>query len=353
MDTARFGRTNLMVSRIGFGGMTIPRVDKPQAVATVNRALDLGVNFIDTARAYGDSEEKIGEVMKTRRAECFLSSRSITYDYEGMRQAIDTSLRTLHTECIDIYEVHDVSTAARYERAIDKDGAIRALCEAREQGKTRFIGCTGHDWQILEKLIQTGVFDVALIAYNLADREVERSIVDLARDYDVGLFVMKVLGNGRLLRQTALDSNRQPTVEECLRFALSNKDLPLVLTGADCPAEIEENVGIADRFVPLTPEEDRELRAFGDHLRRGYCYNCNYCLPCPAEIDIPAILRLVEAKERRNWHTVHPGLKTDYATRDRTIAHCTDCGQCEDRCPQKLPVREKLKQAEEMLAGSA
>ena len=349
METRRLGRTELKVTRIGFGGMTIPQVNNKQGVETVNKALDLGVNFFDTARAYGDSEEKIGEAISNRRQKCLLSSRSPNYDYKGMKQDIEKSLRTLRTDYIDIYEPHDLSTTAKYEQVLSGNGALKALKEAQKEGRIRFIGFTGHNWELIKRLIQTDEFDAALIVYNLADREAEKEIIPLAKRYDVGLFVMKVFGNGRLLEQTPVDNlAKKPTIEECLRFALSNKNLPLILTGVKSPAEIEQNVSIAESYKPLTPQEEKELRQFGDSLRHGYCYDCNYCRDCPAEINIPKIMQLLEARERRDWHTVYPQLIKEYAGLERKVNDCVDCGQCEEACPHNLPIRERLRKADEL-----
>jgi len=336
------------VSRIGFGGMTIPHVSKKQAVATVHKALDLGVNFIDTARAYGqgDSEAKIGEVMKTRRDECYLSSRSVQRDYKGMKANIDKSLRTLGVDYIDLYEPHDVSTTARYD-AVMKEGGIDALHEAKEAGKIRFIGVTGHNWGMMQRLLKSGHFDAALVTYNIANTEAEDEVIPLAKELDIGLFVMKVFGNSRLLKLSPVDEQRTPTIEECLRFALSNEDFTMILTGVKSPEEIEQNVGIANNYQPLTEAEQQELREFGKRLGRGYCYGCNYCMPCPAEINIPGILQLLDYQKRINWEW--PQGRQQYAEFDKTIDDCLDCAECEEACPQNLPVRQLLQEAKEKL----
>ncbi len=347
METRRLGKTELQVSRIGFGGMTIPGVSKEQAVATVHKALDLGINFIDTARAYGngDSEAKIGEVMRTRRDECYLSSRSPKMDYQGMQAAIDESLRTLGVDYIDLYEPHDVSRTDMYERLMSEDGALKALHEAKQAGKIRLIGVTGHNWGLMQKLLQSGEFDAALVTYNIANREAETEVIPLAKQLDVGLFVMKVFGNSRLFELSPPDENRKPTVDECLRFALSNPDFPMILTGVKSPEEIEQNVSIANTYAPLTEAEQKAIRQFGDRLGRGYCYGCNYCMPCPAEIHIPGILQLLEYQKRINWEW--PQGPERYAEFDKTIDDCLDCEQCEEACPQNLPIRELLHEAKE------
>jgi hypothetical protein len=325
--------------------MTIPHVSREQAVATVNRALDLGVNFIDTARAYGngDSEGKIGEVMKTRRDQCYLSSRSTRMDYEGMRGDIDRSLRTLGVDYIDLYEPHDVSRTSMYEQLMSENGAIKALHEAKEGGKIRFIGVTGHNWGLMQKLLASDHFDAALVTYNIANREAETEVIPLAQQMDIGLFVMKVFGNARLLELSPVSERRKPTVEECLRFALSNGDFPMILTGVKAPEEIEQNVEIANTYEPLSEAAQKEIRDFGDRLGRGYCYGCDYCLPCPAEINIPAILSLLEKQKRIDWEW--PQYRQRYAQFERTVDDCIDCGECEEACPQHLPVRELLREA--------
>lgn len=350
MELRELGRTGMRVARVGFGGMTIPRVDVDEAVATVNRALDLGINFVDTARVYGrgDSEAKIGRVMKHRRGDCYLSSRTTDMSYEGMKRAIDESLEQLQTDFIDLYEGHDVSTRAKYAELMSADGGLRALQEAKAEGKIGHVGITGHNWALLAEAIRTGEFEAALIAYNLATRTAEEEVIDLAEARGVGLFVMKVFGNARLFQLSPLDSDRTATVDECLRFALSNARLPLILTGAKSPAEIEQNVRITESQPPLSEAEQRELRAFGDSLQASYCYGCEYCLPCPQEIDIPGILQLLDRQERLSYEW--PQGRKAYAAFAATIEDCADCGDCEDRCPQDLPIRERLRKAHDRLA---
>lgn len=350
MEQRRLGKTEMQVSRIGFGGMTIPKVSVEQAVATVNRAIDLGVNFIDTARVYGkgDSERKIGRVMEERRDEVYLSSRIPDTTYDGIKKAIDESLEALRTDYIDLYEPHDVSNSKRYDPLMEKGGGLKALLEAKEEGKIKHIGFTSHNWDLIKKMIQCDQFEAGLVTYNLANREAEEEVLNLAEEHDVGLFVMKVFGNASLLALSPPEEDRKPTIEECLRFALSNRRFPLILTGVKSPEEIEQNVGIANTYEPLSAREQRELRDFGDRLGRGYCYGCEYCLPCPQDINIPGILQLLDYSERISWEL--PQAKKRYAEFDATIEDCVDCEQCEESCPQNLPIRERLQKADDKLS---
>lgn len=350
MEMRRLGKTEMQVSRIGFGGMTIPEVSVPQALATINRALDLGVNFMDTARLYGngDSERKIGRAMEHRRTEAYLSSRTPNTTYDGVKKAIDESLEALRTDYIDLYEAHDVSSRARYAPLMRKGGGLQALREAKEEGKIRHIGFTSHDWDLIKKMIRSNEFEAGLVTYNLADREAENEVLDLAAEHDVGLFAMKVFGNGSLLELSPPDEERRPTVAQCLRFALSNPRFPLILTGVKSPEEIEQNVAVANIYQPLSKAEEQELRDFGDRLGCGYCYGCKYCLPCPQEINIPGILQLLDYQERISYEL--PQGKKRYAEFDATIEDCIDCEHCEQRCPQNLPIRERLKKAHDRFA---
>jgi len=158
---------------------------------------------------------------------------------------------------------------------------------------------------------------------------------------------MKVFGNSALLKLSPVDDERTPTVEECLRFALSNEAFPMILTGVKSPEEIEENVSIANNYEPLTEAEREDLDEFGKRLGQGYCYGCNYCMPCPAEINIPGILGLLDYQKRISWEW--PQGRQQYAEFDKTIDDCLDCKQCEEACPQSLPVRELLAEAKERL----
>jgi len=350
MEMRRLGKTELQVSRIGFGGIVLPNVDVDQAVATLNRALDLGVNFVDTARIYGkdgDSERKIAHVMKERRDEVILSSRGPKMTYDGMKRSLDESLEALQTDYIDLYEPHDVSRQSMYDQLMAKDGGLKALQEAKEEGTIGHIGFTSHNWELIEKMIESDQFEAGLVTYNLANREAEDVVLDLAEEHDVGLFVMKVFGHMQLLKLSPPDQDRTPTIEECLRFALAEPRFSMILTGVKAPEEIEQNVRIAETSEPLSAEELQELRDFGDSLRRGYCYGCEYCLPCPAEINIPAIMQLLDYQERVTYEW--PQGRRQYARFTATIEDCLDCAQCEESCPQNLPIRERLRKTHEML----
>lgn len=331
------------MKRLGFGGMTIQRVRKKEAIRVVNRALDLGINFIDTARAYTDSEEKIGEVIKFRRKECYLSTRSPRCDYDGFKRDMEQSFDELNTDYIDIYEVHDVSSEERFDELFSSWGALRALNEAKQAGKIGWIGVTSHSWEILPKLIRTNEFDVVMLVYNPVTRDGEREVIRLAKEYNVGTLVMKVMGNGRLLELVPKveKSSRRLTPRECIRFALSNPDLSVILVGCKSIEEVEEDFKIADNFVPLSPEERVDICNFGDKFTKSYCWGCNYCMPCPEGIDIPSVMKLLDFPD---WEW--PAFRSGYSKLSVKPDVCNNCGECESRCPQNLRIIEMLKKVQ-------
>ena len=227
------------------------------------------MNPIDTTRAYGngDSEDKIGRVMKPRRDECYLRCRSTKLEYEAMKGDMDESLRTLGVDYSDLREPHDVSRASMYEQLMSENGTIKALHEPKEGGKIRFIGVTGHNWGLMRKLLESDRSDAGLVTCNVANRKPQ--VIPLPKQMDLGLLVMKLFGNSRLSGLSPLDQDRKPTVEECLRFALPHDIFPMIVTGVRAPDKIEHNIEIANPYEPVSEAEQKQIRAFGDCLGRG------------------------------------------------------------------------------------
>jgi aryl-alcohol dehydrogenase-like predicted oxidoreductase len=257
MPTRPLGRTGHNVRIFSLGGQaTIEQSGtEKESVEIINRALDLGVNYIDTAAVYGrgQSEKYIGAVMKSRRKEVFLASKTRSRTYDGSMQQLEQSLKNLQTDRLDLWQLHNVRTQADLDEIFGKDGAIKALEKAREQNIVRFLGITGHyDPFILRKAIVEYPFDTILLALNAADRH-EKSFIDhllpTAVERKMGIIGMKVPARGRIFRPGGLT-----TMEPAMRYVLT---LPVstVIVGISTLKELEENVRIAQRFVPMTAEE--------------------------------------------------------------------------------------------------
>ncbi len=330
MEHKILGKTGLEVSIMGLGGIPIQSVSFGEAQRVVERALDLGVTFIDTARSYTNSEEKIGQVMKRRRGECILASKVFRRSKKEAEEDINTSLRNLKTDMIDLYQLHDVSRERDYERIFGPNGALEAVKKAREQGKIRFIGVSGHRQELLLRLIKTGEFDTVQLPVNAADLDIAKAVTPVAREMNLGIIGMKAFAGGNF-----------KDVKVALRFAL-DQDVSVVIPGMKKVSEVEENIGIANSFKPLTDEEREVLLEEAKQLGANFCRQCGYCQPCPEGVDIPKIL-LLERYYSRYW--LKDVATEQYRKLDVKADSCVECGECEEKCPYQLPVRELLKEA--------
>jgi hypothetical protein len=261
MPTRNLGRTGFAVGLFSLGGQAA--VEKPDnaavAVPIVERALDLGVNYVDTSARYGGpsrwSERYVGEVMRRRRKEAFLATKTHDRTAEGSRKLLEDSLKLLQTDHVDLWQLHAMSTMEDVEQVFAKGGAIEAMRRAREEGLTRFLGITGHaDPDVLAEAIRRFPFDTVLMAVNAADphrRPFQKVLLPLAVEREMGIVGMKIPARGRLVPGAL-------SMKEAMRYVLS---LPVstVIVGVDSIAQLEENVAIARAFTPLGAAQLAEL----------------------------------------------------------------------------------------------
>lgn len=360
MQYRRLGRTNLEVSMVGFGAIKLPRVSYEEAAEALNRALDAGISFVDTARGYGDSESKIGRAIGQRRDEFYLATKTPARDAAGARSDLEKSLAELGMDHVDLWQLHSVSTRPDWERVIGPGGAAEAGQQALREGNARHLGITIHrELSVMRDAIVSGLFETIMLAYSPLDQEgVAGDILPLARQHGLGVIVMKPLSGGQLVRP---DEQRQPglggpdaVVAGSLRYSLGHPAVTCVIPGMVSARQVDENAAVADPFVPLSGDETRELRrqiaAMGRDFRYGQvCLRCGYCLPCPADISIPEVLRAMDMKTGYPEGLTHLGDEL-YASLPVKPEDCQDCGQCEERCVAGLPIRERLRQAVEVFS---
>jgi len=353
MQHRRLGRTDLQVSAIGFGAMQIPRVPADTAVAAINRALDLGVNYIDTARVYGDSEDKIGMVMKTRRDECIISSKTIENEAPGALKSLDESLKALQTEKIDIYCCHGTNLMRRYERIMMRGGAVEALRKAKAQGKIDFIGFSSHwNLEMIKAMIRSDEFDMMIVPYNLVDVEgMGEEAIPLAKERDVGVVTMKPLWGGRLTtpggRETP-EVPHDPILKACLKYNLSNDAISSVIPGMTTPQNAETCAPVGDVTDKITEHEKRWLYEELGKQGKGYCLQCGYCMPCPEGVDIP---RIYAARHHFMDYPQETGYlgANEYSNIQEKADKCNECGECEKKCPAHLPIVKEIKETAEKI----
>jgi predicted aldo/keto reductase-like oxidoreductase len=260
MPERTLGRTGHRVRLFSLGGQAT--LEKPgthdEAIAIINRAIDLGVNYIDTARyGQGISQTYIGEVMKTRRKEVFLATKTRDRTRDGSLKLLEESLRLLQTDHLDLWQLHNISQLEELDQIFGKDGAIEALVKARSERIVRFLGITGHfDPDVLIEGINRFDFDTVLMALNCSDTHIlpfQTKLLPLANKKGMGIIAMKIPARGRLLRPGGVAS-----MKDAMGYVLS-KPVHTVIVGCDNVKQVEENVDIAKKFKPMSEKKMAEL----------------------------------------------------------------------------------------------
>ncbi|NOY81535.1 MAG: 4Fe-4S dicluster domain-containing protein [Kiritimatiellaeota bacterium] len=366
------GKTGLRVSQLGFGAMRLPmtgrgaeaHVDRDLAVRMIRRAFEAGVNYIDTAVNYcnQDSQRVVGEALKGWRDRVIVSTKNHYYgeDEGEWRRLLEDSLERLGVDWIDIYNHHGISWQ-RYINAV-KPRLAKWMRKARDEGLIRHICCSYHDnCENLKRLVDSGYPEVITLQYNLLDRSLEEGIAHAAAK-GVAVVVMGPVGGGRLGAPSPVLEAMVPGIrrvpELALRFVLANPDVSVALSGMSTMEQVEENLRTASDPTPLT-EQNRT--AIAEHLVRLrklaelYCTGCGYCVPCPAEIGIPDTL---SAYNTGRVYGLWNAARTAYRRLlkrpgQKGVDACIDCGKCEEKCPQNIPVRKYLQEAHAALTGDS
>ena len=338
MERRRLGKTGLEVGVIGFGGLVAAGRPQAEVDALVGQALDAGVNYVDTAHSYGDCQEKLGAALGHKRAQVVLGAKLIYRDSQAAAAEVDHSLRRLRTDHIDIYHLHAVDTAEQWEQSSADRGALVALEQARDAGKIRFLGVTGHMPQVQAQALKSGRLDTVMATSNYVDQFIYGSEVmlhPLARALCAGVFVLKPTAHNTIADR-----------ELAYRYVLS-QDVDCIIP----PRQKEEFLWVlrdADRLSPLSPEELRTLCVSAPELD-GLCRQCGACLPCPEGIDVPTVLRLAGWLQR--FGQTKDLARQAYAGCQTKAEQCTQCGVCDQRCPYGLQVAAQLGRAHQDLIG--
>ncbi len=334
MKYKALGKTGYEISVMGIGGIPIQRVGQEVAEQVIAAALELGVNFLDTARGYTDSEEKFGYALRGVRDRFVLATKTPARDAEGARRDLETSLRMLQTDSVELYQLHNVSTKAELEQALAPGGALEAILQAQQEGLVKHIGVTGHNDQILLKAVETGLFATVQAPVNAVERQFI-PVFEAAKARGMGTIAMKPLAGGSFMHP-----------QLALRQLLAEPLLDVIIPGVDSVEQMRQNAGLASDWQPLNDEERPLLEQEVADLGKGFCRRCEYCLPCPQGIKIPQVFILEGYATRYNLAEWAVGR---YASLDSDASACAECGICESRCPYSLPIREMLKRAHKNL----
>lgn len=258
LPQALLGRTGLRVTRLGIGGAYCETPEGYRA------ALDCGVNYVDTARAYrdGQDEEVIGRALQGRRHQLVLATKTGQRDAAGARQDLETSLRLLQTDYLDIWQIHHLNTQEEREKALGPGGAMEAVEKARKEGLVRFVGVTGHDWVQIQAAVATGLFDTVLCWYNCAMKEPEQTVLPEAQKQNTGVVIMNASRNTKLF-----GGEGAPPRELFYRYVLSHPAVTLTVMGLRDVEVFRQISEALTESLAISPREKAKLETYGAALR--------------------------------------------------------------------------------------
>ena len=331
MEYRTLGKTGLNISRLGFGGIPIQRIDAAGTKVLMHQLKDAGINYIDTARGYTVSESYLGEALEGIREHFVLATKSMARTKDAMAADIETSLANLRTDYIDLYQIHNPNPA-QLEQVCGPDGALQALLEAKEAGKIGHIGITAHSTEVFERALNLNWVETIMFPYNLVETQGEKLIRKCA-EKNIGFIAMKPLAGGALEDATL-----------ALRFLCADENVSVVIPGMAAPEELQQNLAAVNDTAPLSPEEKEKILQIRSALGTQFCRRCGYCLPCREGIAIPSVF-LFEGYLSR--YGLAEWARDRYNALSVKASACIGCGACESRCPYGLPIRQMLKTAAE------
>ena len=372
MQYRTFKKIDKEVSLLGMGCMRLPEtedgsVDEAEAIDIIRSAIDAGVNYVDTAYMYhnGMSEKVVGKALKDGyREKVLLADKMpiwLAKDEEHMKKIFDKQLTHLETDCIDMYLVHNVGKAP-WKRA-KKLNLMPFLEEMKAQGKIKHIGFSFHDsYEFFEEMLEEYPWEFCQIQLNYMDKNIQAGVkgLKLAASKGLSVIIMEPLKGGRLTDAVPpsvqklwddFGTDRTPA-QWAFKWLANMPEVTLMLSGMSAKAQLEENIRTlsADDIAELTDAEKELIDKASDEYNRLIkysCTGCQYCMPCPQKLEIP---KLITYLNDWNAYEQNPSTKFEYTTwipDGRHASDCIGCKACEEKCPQKLPIAQAMKEAEE------
>lgn len=339
MAEVTLGRTMITVNRNGFGALPVQRVSVEEAGRLLKKAFDHGITFFDTARAYSDSEEKLGLAFEGIREKIFIATKTAAETAEEFRRDLEESLRLLKTDYIDLYQFHNPAVCPKPG---DGSGLYEAMLEARENGKIRHIGITNHRLNVAAEAVASGLYETLQFPFSYLASEKELELVEACRKADMGFIAMKALSGGLI------------TTSAAAYAYLAKFDHVLPIWGIQREHELDEFLSYIDNPPVMTEELEAVIEHDRKELLGEFCRGCGYCMPCPAEIEINTCARM-SLLIRRSPSAGH--LTEASQNMMMKIKDCLHCGQCSSKCPYGLDtpslLERNLKDYEEILGGKA
>lgn len=312
------GKTGITVNKNGFGALPIQRVGFEEAKVLLCKAFDHGVRYFDTARMYSDSEEKIGYALADKRKELYIATKTTALTAEAFWVDLETSLKNLKTDYVDILQFHNPPFCPKPG---DGSGLYEAMLEARRQGKIRHIGITNHRLNVAEEAVRCGLYETLQFPFSYLAGEQDLALVELCREHNVGFIAMKGMSGGLITNSAA----------SYAYIAQFPNVLPI--WGVQRESELDEFLSY-DKEPPMLSGKLSELiEKDRTELIGGFCRGCGYCLPCPAQIDIPNSARMSLMLRRARPQDF---LTEEWKEKMARIPNCIHCNHCKDHCPYGL-----------------
>ena len=325
MKKVTLGATCITVPQNAFGALPIQRISQEKAVSLLRRAYEGGMRFFDTARAYTDSEDKVGEAFEGMRDKVFIATKTQAKTPEAFRKDLETSLKKLRTDYIDLYQLHCVPQCYRPG---DGTGMFECLEAAKKEGKIRHIGITTHKLQVAEEIIESGLYETLQYPFSYLSTKREEALVFACKEKNMGFIAMKGLAGGLINRSDA-----------AMAFMLQYDNV-IPIWGVQKEKELEEWLSFMDQEPEMTDEIRTFIEKERSELTGEFCRGCGYCMPCPAGIVINQCARMSLMLRRapsEEW------LTKEWQEKMAMIDDCLHCNKCMSKCPYELNTPELLK----------
>ena len=328
MEKVRLGKTNLIVAKMGWGGIPIQRVNEREAVSVIRAVIDMGVDLLDTARAYTNSEHRIGLALQGIERPVVLSTKSLVRTSK-IYDEVHESLKQMKIKKVNIYHLHGVSTFDDYTKVMTPGGAYEGLKRAQDEGLIEHIGITSHNLNVLERAIEEGYFEVIMACYSFLEPEAAERVFPLAKGKDIGILAMKPFSGG-VIEEAA----------PALRFVLSTANI-VVIPGSETLEKAHENWKIFTDGYSITEKDKERMEAIKKEFDYQFCRRCDYCQPCTEKIHIQSILGLKSFIKRFGPNAQEAGWIKALIEKAR---NCSECNECLERCPYYLPIPDLIKE---------
>lgn len=315
------GQTEMAVKRIGFGAIPIQRLEPAESDRVVRAAVEQGINFFDTARVYSNSEERLGRVLRTCRHQVYITTKTMARNGKLASQDLETSLRQLQTDTIDLYLCHNIGSEEQLQQVLAPGSTLEVMENARQQGKIRHIGLSGHKPWIVKKALEAYPFTAIEIPFNYIETSCLEELLPFARQKGCGIIAMKPLAGGAI-----------KGVTENLRYILTG-GADVAIPGMDSLEQIRENLSVLDQLNPPTEEEIKKLEKEKQELGEHFCRRCEYCMPCPQGLPI-SFLHVLHAYYFR--YKLQDWVWERLQALPKSFKDCIECRQCVEKCPYDL-----------------